>query len=601
MSTASDHILRLLSLDWLTGPILNKELRISSRRIRNSILRSGYLLGLALFVLLVWMSLTKNSYYQQDPAYTMSRMAEAGQNMVAALVWFQFLGMQAIAVISLSNSISDEIYHRTLGTLMSTPISGLQIVMGKLLSKLLQSFLLLAMSLPVLAIIRVLGGVPWDFVIAGLCLTVCTIVFFASVSIFCSLTTRRAYIAILKAIALLAGLYLLLPFLAVMLLHDQPETAWIPWLLHTHPYATLVVLTEQLISGTIAGRRLFFSWPLTCGVLLGGASAIIAWAALRVRTVALRQAAGESGRSRPSRKPPPLPTGDIAQPDTSPTDTMAGIRRVAGPPVMWRELRGRLVKKPARLVIPVLLGLALLTVTYALVAYNDDLGDDETHAAYAVIFTIIGTLVTAIVAPTCITAEKESQSWAILLATPLSDWQILWGKFAGVVRRVAPAWSLLFLHLVIFALAGLIRPVTILHLLIVATWTTAFLTATGIYFSTLARRTTVAVVMNLAFAAAIWAAIPGIVAVLLDIGRMSDRYIEWYMNGNPIVQAGVLLDNVSGEDLYTPMRSISFHWVDHSRTLYGTTMLLLAWAGAHTLAGLGCLFLAKLRLRRTIV
>ena len=129
---------KFLSLYWLTGPIFDKELRVSSRRRRNYVLRSAYLSLFTIILVFVWLEEVR---YLGSAAYRISRMARAGQTITLFIVWFQFCATQLIAVIMLSTSISDEIDNRTLGLLMTTPINSFQVVMGKLFSKLLQIIL----------------------------------------------------------------------------------------------------------------------------------------------------------------------------------------------------------------------------------------------------------------------------------------------------------------------------------------------------------------------------------------------------------------------------------------------------------------------------
>ncbi len=94
---------------------------------------------------------------------------------------------------------------------MTTPINGLQIVMGKLLSKLLQLVLLLGISLPILAIVRVLGGVPWGYLLSGLSITLTASIFAGSVTLRFSIGRERAYVVILRTAFALAALYLFVP------------------------------------------------------------------------------------------------------------------------------------------------------------------------------------------------------------------------------------------------------------------------------------------------------------------------------------------------------------------------------------------------------
>jgi len=171
-----------LSFSWLTGPIFDKELRVSSRRQRNYVLRAAYVALLAVFVVAVWLEQVAN--VSSSRLFSATRMAEAGKRIVIIIVWFQFYATQFLAVIMLSTSINDEVDRGTLNTLMTTPITSFQIVMGKLLSKLLQIILLLAISLPLLALVRVFGGVPWDYVVSSLCITLSAVIFAGSVSLF---------------------------------------------------------------------------------------------------------------------------------------------------------------------------------------------------------------------------------------------------------------------------------------------------------------------------------------------------------------------------------------------------------------------------------
>ena len=160
-------MVRVFGLAWLTGPIFDKEMRVSSRRRRNYVLRFLYI-GLFTFLLAIGLGREHGRTAEHVGLSESRAWPSAGQAIVSAVLWFEFLAAQVIAVVMLSTSISDEIYHRTLGVLMTTPIGSFQIVVGKLLSKLLQLVLLLAISLPLLAIVRVFGGVPWDFLVVRL-------------------------------------------------------------------------------------------------------------------------------------------------------------------------------------------------------------------------------------------------------------------------------------------------------------------------------------------------------------------------------------------------------------------------------------------------
>jgi ABC-type transport system involved in multi-copper enzyme maturation permease subunit len=299
-TTLINSVSKVVNPAWMTGPIFDKELRVSSRRRRNYWLRFAYMAVLTLFVVMVWLSAVEMQGTWSG-AYRVSRMSEAGIHITTAIVYFQFAATQLIAVIMLSTSISDEIYNRTLGLLMTTPINSFQIVMGKLFSKLLQLVLLLAISLPLLAIVRVFGGVPWGFVISSLCITLTAVIFAGSLSQYFSIGGRRAYAVILKTLFTLGIIYLFIPAMAVLLL--------VPWLSGSicpgwekiasaagtlpNPLVTMQFNTMMMYSPRGAGGVPFFSWPLHCGFMLGASALLLAWSVKVVRKVALRQATGQ--------------------------------------------------------------------------------------------------------------------------------------------------------------------------------------------------------------------------------------------------------------------------------------------------------------------
>ena len=69
----------LLSLSWLIGPIFDKELRVSSRRRRNYVLRFIYLVFLTSVLGMVWSQVMG---YRGSALFLMSRMSEAGMAVV---------------------------------------------------------------------------------------------------------------------------------------------------------------------------------------------------------------------------------------------------------------------------------------------------------------------------------------------------------------------------------------------------------------------------------------------------------------------------------------------------------------------------------------
>ena len=130
----------------------------------------------------------------------------------------------------------------------------------------------------------------------------------------------------------------------------------------------------------------------------------------------------------------------------------SAVRRVRGPVIVWRELRAPFIQgiDNRNSYIGLAITVGALLVTYLAAASQDCLDEDFVHSSYVMMFLFLGGVVNVIFAATRITTEKESQSWLLLLATPLSDWDILFGKGVSAFRRCLPIWGLLAGHMVVF-------------------------------------------------------------------------------------------------------------------------------------------------------
>jgi ABC-2 type transport system permease protein len=601
-TTLISFFLKIINPTWLTGPVFDKELRVSSRRKRNYVLRFAYLAILTIFVVLVWSSMVR---FQGAAAYRISRMSEAGLAIITTVIIFQFIATQLIAVVMMSTSISDEIYNRTLGVLMTTPINSFQIVMGKLFSKLLQLILLLAISLPLLAIVRVFGGVPWAYVLSSLCITLTAVIFAGVLSLYFSISGRRAYAVILKTLFTLGILYLFIPAMLGVIFSKflfsgsgSPNT-FFSILTIPNPFVAMQFNTVTMMSPRTLGGMPFFSWPIHCIVMLVASAILIARSVKIVRRVALRQAAGQldptTKNNRKHKKLSPETTEPQMRSDL--------IRPVKGSAVVWKELRAPMIQGGKKKnIIGLVMTIIALLITYAVNIKENILHEGPVHTVYALIFVIIGLTVNAVLSATTITSEKETRSWPILLATPMDDWQILLGKAVGVFRRCLPVWLLLAGHLFLFILVGYIHPIAVVHLAMLVTWIVVFLSGSGLYFSARLKRTTSAVVANFALALVLWAVIPLLLGLVSTISRDYDA-LEIYMSANPVIQAGVIMDGAGGRQNATKdISRLNYDWLDRSnwKGIWPTTIVLLITMLIYISIGLLFAWRAKCRFRRNI-
>ena len=98
----------------------------------------------------------------------------SGRASSPALLMLMTLQVVFLAPSSTAGAISLEREKQTLELLIATPISSLAIVLGKLLSALVYVFLLIAASIPLMAVVFVFGGVAPEDVLRGYIVLVVT-------------------------------------------------------------------------------------------------------------------------------------------------------------------------------------------------------------------------------------------------------------------------------------------------------------------------------------------------------------------------------------------------------------------------------------------
>jgi len=616
-SALYNFVCKVLSFSWLTGPIFDKELRVSSRRKRNYTLRLIYVILLTFFIAIVWLSLVK---FEGSSAYQKSRLALAGKTIVSTIVTFQFIATQIIAVIMLSTSISDEIYHRTLGLLMTTPISSFQIVMGKLFSKLLQLILLLAISLPLMAIVRIFGGVPWNYVLSSLCITLTAVIFAGSLSLYFSINNRRAYVVIIKTLVTLGILYFFIPIISTVLFNPRwfsttlfrNPTIVLPFLitlLHVNPFGAISVNTAMMITPSAPKTMVllaitptgasFFYWPIHCMLMLGASALLIAMSVKIVRKVALRQAVGQiesvTNRTR-AKKSKKSSRRHAKQQEVS-----GVIRRVTDSPVLWRELRAPMIQgaEGRNSIIGLAITIIALLITYG--TCERYLDEAFTQTSYVLMFTVIGSIFTIVLSATSITSEKETRSWPILLATSMDDWHILMGKAIGVFSRCLPIWLLMAGHIILFVCFKYIHPIAILYMPIFATGLVVFLTGSGLYFSARFKRTTSAVIASFGLVLVLWVILPALLGLASVLTHDYD-IVNDLVSANPAAQISILMEGVGGKwNAQADFSKLNFNWPDSSwHKAWPTTGLVIIYMLIYTAAGVLFGWRAKCRFRRNV-
>jgi len=460
-------LLRYFSPLRLMGPLSDKELRVASRRARNYALRAGYIVLLSILVLWAWYSTV--GAWSPKTAAGASGASEVNAFVAGTIIWFQFVAAQLVAAIMLSSSISDELSRWTLSTLMTTPIRSVHIIVGKLLGGLLQVVLLLAIGLPVLAILRVQGGVPWDFVVAGFCITLTAAVFVGALSLWVSTYYRQPCQAISAVAEAYFVFFLFLPIaMPVLAFLGVIESTMGQIVIEvTNPFWALVRVSMHLQQPAAAGAG-GFPWPIQCATLLGATLLILCLAVWRLRRAALGDSPARAEKTRP-------------------------IGRLRGSPVVWKDTGGRLFPW-GRTDIAAAVA-ALGTCGLIVVGTMPGAPVSEIYLRYLSLsfwFLVLLRLVLSVVGG--VTREKESGAWPILLTTPLGSGRIVRAKAVAALRQnMIPLLSAFVVQgCLLFRTAGLSSGSYVLYSVLYMIAPAFLVVSLGLYFGVRLRTTNMA-------------------------------------------------------------------------------------------------------------
>ncbi len=257
-----------------------KELRGRMRGRRAFVILTLYLLLLAGFAWMYELILERqyNTGLGGSAAYA---SAAIGQELFGGLIMLVTLLVVLLAPAFTAGAISLEREKQTLDLLVTTPISSLAIVIGKLLSALTYVFVLIAASVPMTAMVFVFGGVAPDDVIRGYVVLVATALGLGAFGLFCSTLVKRTQaatvITVFGVMAMTLGSVFILAFWTAMSgsrFGADPETGG-P--IRGRPpeavaYFNPFIAQADVVCGT---QTTYSGWCAQVSVLLNGNSGVV--------------------------------------------------------------------------------------------------------------------------------------------------------------------------------------------------------------------------------------------------------------------------------------------------------------------------------------
>jgi len=376
-------------------------------------------------------------------------------------------------------------------------------------------------------------------------------------------------------------------------------------------------------------------WPVHCATVLSGSLGVLCLCAVALRRVTLKYVTGEARThpiplvappvlppvvAAPSVAPQPVAVPDWARPPApaesppAPSDgaappppdppplpapasaAQAGIRRIKGSPLLWRECRYPLLGGPATKMAIIAVTAVLLVSVYAGVLAAQQMAAPGVQVFFVLLYLSLGLSLTAVFAATTIAPERESRCWPLLMTTTLDAGRVLRAKIIGVLRRTSPVWALLGGHVLACTLTGVLHPVVLVQLGLVTASACGFVVALCVYLSTRYRRTASAVLASVTVPVALWIVAPAAVSMIAAASGSGHDLptAQWLIS--PFYQAKVVTAGSTG----WPWLIEAYDWPFGQAAAGSSTLVVAGFAALY--GGLGWVLAeaAKRRFRRDV-
>jgi ABC-type transport system involved in multi-copper enzyme maturation permease subunit len=398
----------------LAGPLFRREVLINPRPLKHYLLRAGYVL--ALFVL---MYTAGQATIGWQALRDIGDSAKFGTFLFSLFAVVQLTIVIAASLLFASGSVAQEKDRRTLVLLLMTDLSSVELVVGKLLSALLTVFTMIAVSLPVFALVHTLGGVSMSQVFWVEAICVAAALAAGAWGVLVAFWREKTFQTL--AISML-GSALFLGLLELCVAAAGENSAVGRMLGAFDPYRAVLDILNPLAAQP--GIRVPTVGALTPTVsLLGLAIGLTVFTVLRVRVWNPSQAAFEQAAAA------------AAEAD-SPTATRKVHRKVWDLPILWREIG---TKAYGRKMIVIKAAYFVFAALAILFLYNSP---ENAAPVLGLIsrdgfaFVAVGILALVLVnaqAVTAITSERDGQTMELVMVTEVSSQEFVLGKIGGVL------------------------------------------------------------------------------------------------------------------------------------------------------------------------
>ncbi|TWT99185.1 ABC-2 family transporter protein [Botrimarina colliarenosi] len=427
------------------GPVFRHEMLAAGRKRRYFAVR--VLIGLGMLALLAvgYQTVYQQLRYQQGAltgdygatvTLSISGVAQLTATFYTLFAWATMIGVLAVTPAVAAGAIASERERRTIEYLFATDLSNSEIVLDKLAARLLTVGKLVLATLPVLAIFRLLGGVPGSLLLTHFAMLASTATLTAAIALTVGVWCERARDAVPRALAAVFLWLIALPLGFIALwqlgLYGVPWAEWlqdrvvmplVTAMSAVHP--VMMLATSAGISGGVLGVDVDRgAIALMVGFQLLAAAALLGLTVAVVRRVHLNAASSPGVRQKAAAGAP---------------DSRSPYERR---PMLWKEMFAASVKKQTSkwamrigvTLLVIVVGTPLVTLLVGgLARYRSIDFEDYMQLATGMVGTCGSILVLLMGsrAAGLITYEHERDTWLSLLTTPLPAGEIVTAKTLG--------------------------------------------------------------------------------------------------------------------------------------------------------------------------
>jgi ABC-type transport system involved in multi-copper enzyme maturation permease subunit len=408
------------------GPVFAYEWLMTTRRWQLYAVRAVFIGIILLGMMFAWHSLERFTRY--DETVSIQALARYGESLYATITSIELSLVLLIAPAVTAGAVCLDKTRGTLDHILATDLSNAEIVIGKLGVRLVPVLGLIACALPVAALAGLFGGIDPSALAGSFLTAIGCALLGCSLALTLSVWGRKTH-EVLMLTYLLLVIWLVSPALVLLIafFFSSPSLpngvqALAEWLGNLNPY--YLAMAPYTNPGRVgpATHLAFLTACVFTSMLL------LSLATLRIRKATLQQL------GRPLRKPRSVVTALLARPPWLLHIPRPSLDRN---PVLWREWHHTQPSWLARLVWFIYAAFGLLWVGLSLLITTQLRGDAELIAPMNLFQVSTGFLLVSVSACSSLAEERARGSLDVLLATPLTTWTILAGKWLGSFRQVA--------------------------------------------------------------------------------------------------------------------------------------------------------------------